>query len=106
MIVTRGALYGSTRFTAECAASMRRPLLVADLTCDLRDPVEDIALWLRQVRPTVLNVAGPRESGAPGIYDGATQVLTAAFQTFNASSELVRAPTALTSRSDLSHVAL
>ncbi len=66
LVVTRGAPMGGTRLTVEHAESIRRPLLVVDLACS-PDPVEDIVSWLHRVRPGVLNVAGPRESGAPGI---------------------------------------
>lgn len=65
---------GGTRYTVEIAQSMRRPLLVVDLLVS-RDPSAEIARWLDQVAPQVLNVAGPRESGAPGITDQATKVL-------------------------------
>lgn len=66
LVFTRGAPMGGTRLTVEHAESVRRPLLVVDLTLGL-DPVDEIVAWVERVRPKVLNVAGPRESGAPGI---------------------------------------
>ena len=35
--------------------------------------------WLQVYRVGTLNVAGPRESEAPGIYDEARRILTALF---------------------------
>jgi hypothetical protein len=54
-----------TEFTARCAERHARPCLV------LRDPraVDQVLNWLSTLdTPLVLNVAGPRESEAPGIY--------------------------------------
>ena len=67
LVITRGAPIGGTRFTVETAQSIRRPVLVIDLDDHLVDPVVTILEWLHQTTPRVLNVAGPRESGAPGI---------------------------------------
>ncbi len=65
LILYRGALTGGTARTAEHAARYGRPLLSLDL--DLApDPVVAVD-WLRRHGVAVLNVAGPRESGAPGI---------------------------------------
>lgn len=75
LVLTRGAPMGGTRFTVECANSMRRPLLIVDLRANADDPVDLIAQWLREVQPAVLNVAGPRESGAPGIGEQTSRVL-------------------------------
>ncbi|MCK6549597.1 putative molybdenum carrier protein [Myxococcota bacterium] len=74
LVITRGSPMGGTRLTVEFAQSMRRPLLVVDL-CATRDPVGDIVAWLSTVRPEILNVAGPRESGAPGITEQASFVM-------------------------------
>lgn len=66
LVITRGAPMGGVRLTVEYARSIRRPLLVVDTTLWL-DPVDEIVDWLDRVQPRVLNVAGPKESGAPGI---------------------------------------
>jgi hypothetical protein len=78
LVITRGSPMGGTRYTVEIAQSMRRPLLVVDLLVN-RDPTNDIARWLDAIAPQVLNVAGPRESGAPGITDQAAKILFDAF---------------------------
>jgi hypothetical protein len=81
LVLTRGSPMGGTRLTCEIAQSMRRPMLIVDLA-DLRDedPVDTIVDWMRRVRPRVLNVAGPRESAAPGISEQARTLLRLAFE--------------------------
>lgn len=66
LILCRGDMSGGTRLTAELAASYQKPLLVLDL--DSGPDQEMVVDWLRAHRVGVLNVAGPREKGAPGIY--------------------------------------
>lgn len=56
-------LSGGTRLTARIAEEMGKPSLVMNAPWD----VGAIHEWLVSVDPDVLNVAGPRESGAPGI---------------------------------------
>lgn len=66
LILSRGRLTGGSARTAEHAHRLGRPLLTLDL-----DAAPDPALaadWVRRQGVRVLNVAGPRESGAPGIY--------------------------------------
>ncbi|MFO0722336.1 MAG: putative molybdenum carrier protein [Myxococcota bacterium] len=78
LVFTRGAPTGGTRYTVEVAQSMRRPCLVIDVSRRGGDHVSTVADWLRLVGPRVLNVAGPRESGAPGIGAETTRILTEA----------------------------
>ncbi len=66
LILHRGDLTGGTSLTAKLARRYGRPLLVRDVTVPL-DVAEAVA-WLRRHRVGRLNCAGPRESGAPGIY--------------------------------------
>lgn len=61
-----------SRLTVEVAAELGRPLLVARA-----DDAPAIASWLASFdAPVVLNVAGPRESEAPGLYAAAYRTLT------------------------------
>jgi hypothetical protein len=80
LVLTRGAPMGGTRLTCEIARSMRRPLLIVDLTDRDEDPADTIIAWLRKEKPRVLNVAGPRESGAPGIAEQTKTLLRLAFE--------------------------
>lgn len=66
LILYRRALSGGTRLTAELAARHRRALLALDLDA-APDPAAARA-WLDAKGVRVLNVAGPREEKAPGIY--------------------------------------
>lgn len=73
LILHGGTISGGTRLTAELAGRYCRPLM----TLNLADPadLEDPHRWLRAHRIRVLNLAGPRESGAPGIQAQATAFL-------------------------------
>jgi hypothetical protein len=60
-------MHGGTALTARFARELQKPLLKIDLT-DLFDP-PDISSWLEENNIKILNIAGPRESHQPGIYD-------------------------------------
>lgn len=66
LIVTVGEPTGGTALTARAARKTGRPLRLVDL--DATFSVNEIVSWIRATGIAVLNVAGPRESGAPGIY--------------------------------------
>lgn len=70
VIFTRGKLKGGSLKTAEFARKHNRPMLHVDLAnSDRSMAIEAVALWLRTDCPDscALNVAGQRESKAPGI---------------------------------------
>lgn len=69
-------LRGGTALTLRLARRLGRPHIAVDLAADA-DPPRTIRAWLRTNRPRVLNVAGPRESHAPGIAARARRVLRA-----------------------------
>ncbi len=66
LILHRGPPSGGTLFTAELAPRYGRPLLQLDL--DQGPELGAVWTWLAREGVRVLNVAGPREEGAPGIY--------------------------------------
>jgi len=73
LILIRGELGGGTRLTREIADRLDRPYLVVDLD---RPPTHDeVRGWFRIHRVQVLNVAGPRETGRPGIQAAASDYL-------------------------------
>ena len=74
LILHRGPLVGGTAFTRQLALREARPHLLVDLAGD-PDP-GFVRSWLQQEQVTVLNVAGPRESQAPGIGVEALDLLT------------------------------
>lgn len=75
LILTRGTPSGGTATTIEAAHTLEKPLYVIDL--DESTDVEPAAAWVRANDVAVLNVAGPRESSAPGIYEEARAFVTA-----------------------------
>jgi hypothetical protein len=66
LILTRGEPAGGTALTVDMAIRLERPILVLDLNADANPAAA--RRWLAALRVRVLNVAGPRESGCPGIY--------------------------------------
>lgn len=74
MILSHGTLTGGTELTRKFAQQHQKPLLVVDLTSP--PPIGRALEWLRGLRLTTVNVAGPRESNSPGIQDGACRWLT------------------------------
>jgi hypothetical protein len=66
LVLFRGDLTGGTRLTADLAAHYARPVMLVDL--EAPEPVSSVREWLREKAVRVLNVAGPREESAPGIY--------------------------------------
>jgi hypothetical protein len=71
LLLFRDGVGGGTAFTLQCVRSLGRSHALVDLA---RDP-DPLALseWIQGFR--VLNVAGPRESRHPGIYEEARQYL-------------------------------
>ncbi|MGD9409325.1 MAG: putative molybdenum carrier protein, partial [Thiohalocapsa sp.] len=73
LILHRGPITGGTALTAELARRYGRPLLAVDL--DTGPTVAAIRAWLDGQGIRVLNIAGPRESQAPGIAAAALDLL-------------------------------
>lgn len=74
LILCRGELRGGTSLAAHVAERFRRPLLIVRDETDL--PALDS--WLTDRGPTLLNVAGPRESEDPGVTRWAGDLLAKA----------------------------
>ena len=72
LVLSRGQLSGGTALTRDTARTRRKPFLVLDLRTATPD---DAAAWIKGQAISVLNVAGPRESAAPGIYEEASSYL-------------------------------
>ena len=75
LILHRGWPRGGTALTVRLARAHAKPTRLVDLAKEV-DP-RPVADWARAFR--VLNVAGPRESQSPGIYEAARQFLRAVF---------------------------
>jgi hypothetical protein len=73
LILTRGQPTGGTATTIKLAAAHDKPCLVIDL---LSSPArESVSAWVAGNDIRVLNVAGPRESGCPGIHKQVVEFL-------------------------------
>ena len=64
-------------FTLSCAIALSKPHHLVDL----RDPgaASAVRAWIERARPETLNIAGPRESELPGIFEAAATFLGALF---------------------------
>lgn len=78
LILTRGEPAGGTKLTLETASELLRPYHIVDLK-RTHSPLAALR-WLEATRPEVLNIAGPRESTAPGIYAEAETFLVRLLQ--------------------------
>ena len=74
LILFRDRLFGGTLLTQRLARRHRKPCLAIDLSDTEHSPA--VIQWLLVHRIRVLNVAGPRESSAPGIAQQAYEFLT------------------------------
>ena len=74
LVLNIGPLNGGTLATVEYAAKRRKPCLVVQL-----DPIDrsfsEVADWMADNDIRTLNIAGPRESKAPGTYDHSLRFL-------------------------------
>lgn len=76
LILSHGPLSGGSALTLELARRYGRPVLYIDLaTSDEAAAADRIRAWLDAHDVTVLNVAGPRASSDPLIYDAVSRVL-------------------------------
>ncbi|MEW6088250.1 MAG: putative molybdenum carrier protein [bacterium] len=74
LIFVDGPAGEGTVFTIELCKKLNKPYLLINFTHD-KDYINMITGWIKTIKPGVLNIAGSRESGAPGIYDKTYRVL-------------------------------
>ena len=91
ILVDKLPLTGGTALTAETAANLGKPYKVVNL--DEQGAQREIYDWMMSLEklPGIadsvkMNVAGPRESGAPGIFEKAKTMLTKIFWGFRSYS--------------------
>ena len=75
LILTEGPLTGGTALTERLAIKHGRPVLVIELS----DPtgLAKAHTWIMRKDLRILNVAGPRESGSPGIQERSRRFIVA-----------------------------
>jgi hypothetical protein len=73
LVITAGESSPGTTYTLSCARALERPvyLCAAEAAAD----VASFGGWLRANAVRALNVAGPRESEAPGVYSAAARLV-------------------------------
>lgn len=77
LILAHGPLTDGTALTKELADALDRDCLIVDLGWPF-DP-QMVRQWIADQRVVTLNIAGPRESERPGIYEQARSALGALF---------------------------
>lgn len=79
LIISHGELSGGSKLTLDLAEKHKRPCLHLDL---LKVPgffsATEVSEWINDNRIEILNVAGPKASGDPKIYDETKKVLESA----------------------------
>lgn len=73
LILATGDLTGGTAYTAEYAARIKKPCLIIEPA--RKENVKKLIRWIQDNSIAVMNVAGPRESTVPGIYEKAFDLL-------------------------------
>ena len=73
LILARGVVDGGTEFTAQVAKRLKKPFLILDLRKGLN--VADVKKWIEDNKIEILNVAGPRASKEPKVYQEAFRFL-------------------------------
>ncbi|MFC1708014.1 putative molybdenum carrier protein [Planctomycetota bacterium] len=80
VLVSQGALTGGSALTQRLAVRHEKPCLHLDLdVLTIEEAAERLSAWCEEEGISVLNVAGPRESGCPGICQTVTELVCKAF---------------------------
>jgi hypothetical protein len=80
LIITHGAPDRGTRIAHATAGELGRAHLAVDLSKTDQDTAcAEVAAWIAEENIRTLNIAGPRESNAPGIYARTRTFLTKLF---------------------------
>ena len=80
LVILRNRLQGGTLYTVRCAEKAGKPFFLVRLP--EAPSVEEVLCWIRDHAITVLNVAGPRESSEPGIYEESFRWIIDLFRKF------------------------
>lgn len=80
LVISSGKIGNGTELTIKMAEKMNKPLMIIDLEDNNVFVEEDFNHWLAEYNVETLNIAGPRESSNPGIYEKTFQLLQALLQ--------------------------
>ena len=81
LILYRSKLSGGTAFTLRMAQKHDRPFLLVDLHRTAEN--ETIVQWIQDAELETLNVAGPRESSAAGVFEESRDFLISVLRTID-----------------------
>jgi len=80
LIISHGPLIDGSKYTKEMALMHNRPFLHIDLNkTEVSKAAEQAYEWILKSKVEILNVAGPKASNDPSIYQAVTHVLTMVF---------------------------
>lgn len=90
LLLPYGRLLGGTGLTARLASRYEKPTLRIDLAdpADRRNAASKILAWMSETGITRLNVAGPRASSAPEVYDIARRILLRLIETWKLKAQI------------------
>jgi len=84
LILSHGPLDGGSLYTRIKAGELGKPWLYIDLSeTGIEPSSRTVNRWLSEVRPRTLNVAGPRASKNPFIYETTLELLRQVFRRLN-----------------------
>jgi hypothetical protein len=107
LIISHGKLSGGSAFTLEMAGKHRKPCLHIDLDeLDESKTAEIVSNWIDAKHIKILNVAGPRSSKDPKIYEATRKLLTLVIQnlfpkTVDGAVEILMAEMALNDKAKI-----
>ncbi|MBN1620875.1 putative molybdenum carrier protein [candidate division WOR-3 bacterium] len=84
LILTKKSVKNSkgTDLTVKYAKKIKKPYRIHKIgSTEIMDTVK----WLAEIKPEILNIAGPRESKSPGIYNEGKKYIKAILENFIAS---------------------
>jgi hypothetical protein len=77
LILSHGPLAGGSKFTELVARALAKPVLHVNVSSvSSADAVASIRAWLSGLEGETLNVAGPRASHDPAIYEKTREIIT------------------------------
>ena len=80
VMVSHGELSGGSLLTMQLAKKYKKPVLHIDISeISIETAAAKLGEWINRVRPSTLNIAGPRASEDEDIYDAVTNLLLSAF---------------------------
>ena len=78
LILYSNSLDHGTKLTMDLCSDYNKPLLVIDLENSVL--TDRLINWIQNQQINILNIAGPRESNSPGIYDKSLKLLELIFE--------------------------